>query len=66
MSQESVQKLMDRWMNEPTFRTALRQDPEGTVKKAGVTLSAEELAALRKVNWKLSDSELKAQLSKGM
>ena len=64
MSREAVETLMDRWMNEPAFRTAMRQDPEGTVKRTGVALDADEWAALRSVDWNLSDEELKARASK--
>lgn len=55
---------MDRWMNEPAFRDQLRNDPEGTVQRSGVKLDADELAALRSVDWSLSDEELKARASK--
>ncbi len=66
MSYEQVGKLIDRWINDPGFKNELRRDPEGAVKKAGVQLTAGELAALKQIDWKLSDSELQAKISKGM
>lgn len=47
MSREGIETLMDRWTNDPAFRTQMRADPEGTVRTAGVSLDAEEWAALR-------------------
>lgn len=65
MSQEAVGKLIDRWLNEPKFRDEIRNDPEGTVKKAGVELSPDEWKALRNVNWDMSDEELKSRVNLG-
>ena len=64
MSREAVESLMDRWVNEPSFRVALRADPEGTVRRSGVELDEEELAALRNTDWSLPDEELQARASK--
>lgn len=64
MSYEQVGKLIDRWLNDPGFRNELRKDPEGCIKRSGVGLSGEELAALKKVDWKASDEQLKSQISK--
>ena len=64
MSRQAVETLMDRWMNEPQFREALRQDLEAAVKAAGVTLSDDEWAALRSIDWTLSDDELQARVSR--
>ena len=65
MSQQAVEQLLDRWMNEPQFREQLRQDPEGTVRGAGVELDADEWAALRSTDFNLSDEELQTRISKG-
>ena len=64
MSRESVQTLMDRWINEPAFRTAMRNDPEATTRGSGVELDADEWAALRSIDWKLPDTELQARMNK--
>jgi len=64
MGYETVGRLIDKWLNDPGFRQALRQDPEGTAKKMGMKFSDEEWAALRQVDWKLSDDELRSRVSK--
>jgi hypothetical protein len=61
MSREAVETLIDRWMNEPGFRTEMRRDAEGTVKRAGVALDQDEWAALRDIDWNLSDEELRTR-----
>ncbi len=63
MSYESVGKLIDRWINDPQFRSEFRKDPDGTIKKAGVDLSKEERVALKKIDWKVSDEELRTRVS---
>lgn len=66
MSHETVGKLVDRWMNDAEFRRALRADPEGTVKRSGFELGADEWAALRAIDWGLSDEQLRARASKAI
>ncbi|MBI5630154.1 MAG: hypothetical protein HY921_04630 [Elusimicrobia bacterium] len=66
MSRESVEKLVDRWMNDEKFRAELRSDPQGTVKKAGASLSPEELQALSRIDWSLPDEQLKTRANFGM
>ena len=64
MSRAAIGTLIDRWMNEPEFRAAIRRDPEGTVRACGVELEADELAALGEIDWNLPDEELNARISK--
>jgi hypothetical protein len=64
MSQAGVETLLDRWTNEPAFRERMRQDPEGTVRDAGVELDEDEWAALRAINWSSSDQDLQSLVSK--
>ncbi len=66
MSREAIEALMDRWMNEPTFREAMRRDPEETVNSMGmgIDLDADEWAALRAINWNLPDEALHGRASK--
>lgn len=59
MSRVEVEKLVDRWINEPAFRESLRQDPEGTVRRTGAQLGEDEWAALRGIDWSLSDEQLR-------
>ena len=61
MSRESIEALVERWMEDPSFRAAVRKDPEGTVRGTGLELSTEEWAAVRNFDWSLSDEELTAR-----
>lgn len=64
MSQEMFKEIIDRWVNDPTFRTEIRKDPEGTIQKTGKTLTEEEKLAFKKVDWSLTDEQLKSRISK--
>ena len=61
MSREAIGKLVDRWINDPVFRQQMRADPEGTVKRSDAQLDADEWAALRNVDWQLSDEQLQSR-----
>ena len=65
MSREAIAELVDRWLEDPAFRAAVRQDPEGAVRATGVELDEDEWAAVRAVDWSLSDDELATRASKG-
>ena len=64
MSRESIEELVDRWMDDQAFRNAIRQDPEAAVREAGLELDADEWAAVRRIDWSLSDEELTSRASK--
>ena len=64
MSRPVLEKLIDMWTNEPAFRLALRRDPDAALREAGLELDEEEMAALRKTDWSLSDEALELRLSK--
>lgn len=64
MSYSEMGKLIDRWLADASFRSALRTDPDGTVKKSGMTFSAEEWAVFRTVDWSLPDDQLRERASK--
>lgn len=64
MSREAVESLIDRWINDPVFREELRKDPEGAIRSTGVELDEEEWAALRRIDWGLTDEDLRLQVSK--
>ena len=63
MSRAAVESLIDRWMNEPDFRAALRQDAEAAVRTSGVDLTSGEWDALRRIDWNLSDEELQTRVN---
>ena len=60
----SIQAVVDRWITDPAFRAHLQSDPEGTIRESGIVLDGDELAAVRHVNWSLSDQELAARITK--
>lgn len=66
MSREAIEQLIDRWTEDPAFRAAVRQDPEAAVRSMGLELNADEWAALRAVDWSLSDEELTTRANKGV
>ncbi|MGO9059536.1 MAG: Os1348 family NHLP clan protein [Candidatus Binataceae bacterium] len=63
MSRAAVETLIDRWMNEPDFRAALRKDADAAVRASGVELTSEEWDALRRIDWTLSDEELQTRVN---
>lgn len=66
MSRESIGKLMDQWINDPSFREELRGNPEEAVRNSKMELNEEEWAALKSIDWSLSDEELKLRANKAM
>lgn len=64
MSRESVESLIDRWVNDLSFRVELRADPEDAVRRCGAKLDEEEWEAFRNIDWSLPDAELQARASK--
>jgi hypothetical protein len=65
MSREAFEELVDRWMDDPAFRAVVRQDPEGAVRAAGLELDEDEWAAIRGIDWSLTDEELSSRATKG-
>ena len=66
MGLEQIGRLIDHWLNDADFRKRMREDPEATVRKSKVTLTPEEWDALKRIDWNLSDEELKTRITKGM
>jgi len=64
MSREAVMELTERWINDPSFREALRRDPEGAVRATGAELDEDEWTTLRNADWSVSDEELLTRASK--
>ena len=64
MTSSSIESLLEKWETDAGFRTALRRDSEAAVKAAGVSLTDEERAALRAIDWSQSDEQLSARASK--
>ena len=57
MSQEGLQKLMERANGEPSFRAALRDNAEQAVREAGIDLTDEERLQLQTVDWSLTSEQ---------
>jgi len=64
MKRELVEGLVERWTADADFRAAVRKDPEGAIRAAGLELSDAEWAAVRNFDWSVSDEELLARVSK--
>jgi len=64
MSREVLEELLERWMDDASFRTAVRQDPEEALRATGLELDENEWAAIRALDWSLSDEELSPRVSK--
>ena len=60
----AIDTLLDRWMNEPGFRTSLTTDPEATVAAAGLSLTDDEWATLKAAVAGLDGGDLGTRLSK--
>ena len=59
-----VEGLVERYMADADFRAAVRKDPEGAIRAAGLELSDAEWAAVRSFDWNVSHEELMARASK--
>jgi hypothetical protein len=57
--------VLERWLTDPGFREELRRAPEAAVAQLGVTLDADQWAALRR-QLELSDDQIQANISKGL
>lgn len=66
MSYENIGKLVDRWVEDATFRQSLRKDPDAAIRQCGVGLTKEEVSMLKSIDWSLSDEDLKSRITKGM
>jgi hypothetical protein len=64
MSQRALAEVMDRFTNDPTFRQAMKDDPESAVRDSGIELNEQEMAAIQKMNWEIPDEQLKERVSK--
>ena len=65
MSRESIEQILERWMEDGSFRASVRRDPEGTIRATGLEFTTEEWAAIRNLDWSLTDEELSARATKG-
>ena len=60
---EAIQRLADRYISDPGFRSEMASDPQETAKRFGVSLDAATLQTLRGVG-AFSDQALSQRVSK--
>jgi hypothetical protein len=58
-----LERLIDRWTTDPTFRREVRADPEGAISRAGYELDDTEWAAVGETDWSLPEAELRTRLA---
>jgi hypothetical protein len=63
MSREGIEKLMDRFQNDTTFRQEMATDPAEAVRRSGIDLTDEEMVSLRKMAGSAGE-DLKPRISK--
>ena len=63
MSIPELERLLDRWVADPAFPQAVRQDPEGEITRAGFQRDDAEWAAIGQTDWNLPDAELRARMT---
>jgi hypothetical protein len=56
--------LIDRWVEDESFRTDMRSDPVAAAERIGLKVSDEQRQYLTGIDWSLSDEELESLLSK--
>ena len=63
MNVERIAELVDLWMGDASFREEVRAEPVEAVRRRGFELSEDEIAAVRGVDWALSDEDLTARIN---
>lgn len=66
MGYTEIGQLIDRVLQDQTICDLLHKDPKKAAEKCGITLTPSELDTIKKVDWNLTDAELKSRISKGM
>ncbi len=63
MSPNEIMRVVDQADRDEDFRAALHADLEGTLEGAGITMDANERAALRRIDWSRAATDLLNRLS---
>jgi predicted ribosomally synthesized peptide with nif11-like leader len=63
MSRQAIEALVEKWMEDSAFRSAVRQDPAAAIRATGLELTSDEWAAVQNIDWSLSDEELTTRTS---
>lgn len=64
MSQDGIDALIERYLDDPGFRADFTRDPEGTVRREGLDLDADELIALHAADGVRLGEVLRARVSR--
>lgn len=61
---KTMEQLLDRWMNDPSFKDQLRSDPKTTLKSYGIDATDDMVKSLKAVSSNASVEELKERVVK--
>lgn len=61
---DSMRAVIDRWSEDPSFRSAMRTNVRGALSGAGIALDDDTVGQLQAVDWSQSDAELEELLEK--
>lgn len=64
MGAKEMGTLIDRWLNDQQFRSAVRKEPEKAIRATGIALSADEWDIVRGIDWSLTDTQLRERITK--
>jgi len=64
MSTTALEQIMERYTQDPAFKAQLQADPEAAAQAAGLTLTDDDRAALRGLDFSLTDEQLQRRVSK--
>jgi hypothetical protein len=59
-----VEELMDRWMNDPSFKDRVKTDPAGALRSCGIEPNEKLVAAMRDVDSGSSAEQLRERIVK--
>jgi hypothetical protein len=65
LTSSAIAAVMDRFINDASFRGGMQRNPEETLHGSGLSLSNDEVAAVLNTDWAGAGEELSARVSKG-
>lgn len=65
MTGDGLTQVLDRYINDPTFREQFKRDRKQAVSRVGIILTPEEEAALASLDVRLPDEPLQPRVTKG-
>lgn len=61
---KTMEQLLDRWMNDPSFKDQIRSDPKTALKSYGIDATDDMVKSLKSVSTNASVEELKERVVK--